>query len=242
MELQLGLALSTNYPAKRFDLNAYAFNESSEPRHSPCLSSESSTDSLLFLKKTKNKKKKRCFQQAFDEQQQEEVDAIPPTLPLFWINTNQPNEEDDPGELDNNDSSIPNNGDEEGVVGWPPIKAWRRKFCHRNRSGRPAGNEAFMVVNVHGGGGGGGGFMSRYVKVKMEGVGIARKVDVRRHDSYEMLMDTLVAMFGRGQENRNNAYKLIYQDREGHWLHAGDVPWSCFIGCVQRLKLERRKR
>lgn len=37
---------------------------------------------------------------------------------------------------------------------------------------------------------------SRYVKVKMEGVGIARKVDLREHHSFDALRATLMNMFG----------------------------------------------
>ncbi|THF99223.1 hypothetical protein TEA_020998 [Camellia sinensis var. sinensis] len=128
-------------------------------------------------------------------------------------------------------------GEEEGVVGWPPIKAWRKKLCHNNSIGSGARNEG-LVENVYGGitGGNGGGLKSTYVKVKMEGVAIARKIDLSLHYSYQTLMDTLVGMFGRGQANVK-AYKLAYQDRDGDWLLAGDVPWSSFTESVERLKL-----
>lgn len=50
-------------------------------------------------------------------------------------------------------------------MGWPPVK------CAHRRNG--------------------GG----YVKVKMEGVAIGRKVDLSLHSSYEELLDTLGRMF-----------------------------------------------
>lgn len=38
---------------------------------------------------------------------------------------------------------------------------------------------------------------SMLVKVKMEGVGIVRKVDIRPHHSYQSLKDTLITMFSK---------------------------------------------
>lgn len=35
-----------------------------------------------------------------------------------------------------------------------------------------------------------------YVKVKMEGVAIARKIDLTLYDSFETLTNTLIGMFG----------------------------------------------
>ncbi|XP_062228163.1 auxin-responsive protein IAA20-like isoform X1 [Phragmites australis] len=54
------------------------------------------------------------------------------------------------------------------LVGWPPVKCAHKRSC-----------------------GGGGG----YVKVKMEGVAIGRKVGVSLHGSYDELLRTLDRMF-----------------------------------------------
>ncbi|KAH9612285.1 hypothetical protein KSS87_013646 [Heliosperma pusillum] len=43
-----------------------------------------------------------------------------------------------------------------------------------------------------------------------------------------------------GGKDRVDDYKLTYQDEEGDWLLAGDVPWRTFIQSVQRLKMLRR--
>ncbi|XP_022883260.1 auxin-responsive protein IAA29-like isoform X2 [Olea europaea var. sylvestris] len=106
--------------------------------------------------------------------------------------------------------------EEDGVVGWPPINSWRKKICHHHHN-RHGCNATMNYVTVENGGRGGSGrgrsnYM--YVKVKMEGVGIARKEKVQ-------------------------GYKLTYQDKEGDWLLAGDMPWGTFIKSVQRLKLLR---
>lgn len=80
------------------------------------------------------------------------------------------------------------------------------------------------------------GSYSMFVKVKMEGVGIARKVDLSLYHSVEKLKETLMAMFGKWHENPD-CYRLTYQDMEGDWLLAEDVPWRSFIQSVQRLEL-----
>ncbi|PWA42970.1 PB1 domain, AUX/IAA protein [Artemisia annua] len=96
-------------------------------------------------------------------------------------------------------------GEENDVIGWPPVKSSRKKhFRHKNH-----------------GGNGGGGSKSMYVKVHMEGDGIARKIDLNLHHSYHTLGHTLAHMFGKCSED----VKLTYQDKEGDWLLAGDVPW-----------------
>lgn len=98
-------------------------------------------------------------------------------------------------------------------MGWPPVKCAHRRSC-----------------------GGGAG----YVKVKMEGVAIGRKVDVSLHASYEELLRTLARMFpsaaNKGAEEerevaqherrRGHPYAVTYEDGEGDWLLVGDVPWE----------------
>ncbi|CAN4103710.1 unnamed protein product [Withania somnifera] len=131
--------------------------------------------------------------------------------------------------------------DEDGVVGWPPVNSLRKKLYHQSRRGA---GDAMNYVTVENGGVGGGSSGGRgsnsykYVKVKMEGVGIARKIDISLFQSYATLTDTLISMFGKSKEN-GDVYKLTYQDKEGDWLLAGDVPWSTSVGSVQRLKLIR---
>ena len=103
-------------------------------------------------------------------------------------------------------------------MGWPPVKcAHRRRSC-------------------------GGG----YVKVRMEGVAIGRKVDVSLHGSYEELLRTLARMFPStnegvgadvegeaaaqdGERRRGRGHHpsvVTYEDGEGDWLLVGDVPWE----------------
>ncbi|KAK6941685.1 AUX/IAA domain [Dillenia turbinata] len=214
MELELGLALATN-PTHGFDLNSNFH----EPKESICSNKLTHDENVI---------KKRTYKQAFysysKEEEEEEIE-FPPILPLF---SNQPNDQDDDPNPQENQSSLTmnkNDKNENFVVGWPPVKAWR-KSIHRGH--RLAGN-----LMAH------SGLMnSMYVKVMMEGMGIGRKIDLSLYDCYEGLTMTLLGMFEKCLENVKN-YRLTYQDTEGDWLLAGDIPWSSFIASARRLKLVR---
>ena len=80
-----------------------------------------------------------------------------------------------------------NDGEGDGVVGWPPIKVWRKKLCCHGGG--------LTVENGCSCGGRISKFM--YVKVKMEGVAIARKIDLNLYSCFHTLMDTLMDMFGK---------------------------------------------
>ncbi|PAN25613.1 hypothetical protein PAHAL_4G313800 [Panicum hallii] len=113
------------------------------------------------------------------------------------------------------------------LVGWPPVKCAHRWSC------------------------GGGG----YVKVRMEGVAIGRKVEISLHGSYGELLRTLGRMFpsankGAGADAEGEAatqdgerrrghhpYVVTYEDGEGDWLLVGEVPWEDFAKSVKRLKI-----
>ncbi|KAK2632153.1 hypothetical protein EUGRSUZ_L01933 [Eucalyptus grandis] len=83
-----------------------------------------------------------------------------------------------------------------------------------------------------------------FVKVKMEGVAIVRKINLRTYRSYNSLKGALIAMFSR--YNRDDfkdhaSYTLTYQDKEGDWLLAGDLPWLNFVESVHRLQIQRSR-
>ncbi|GFS30818.1 indole-3-acetic acid inducible 5 [Actinidia rufa] len=215
MELQLGLALPNNI-TEGFDLNS----RGSEPLShvGSCLASESGIREY--------NSKKRSFDEAF----------VPQTLALLVWNK-QPNEEDEGhSELDKNSSTISKfslslslsfrkmpflevtaTTTTTELWGGHPLKPQGGSFATRIVAASAAVTLMMVVLRPR-------GSKSTYVKVKMEGVAIARKVDVNLHHSYQSLRDTLDNMFGRGLKNVK-AYKLTYQDGEGDWLLAGDVPW-----------------
>ncbi|XVE54458.1 hypothetical protein DITRI_Ditri03aG0083000 [Diplodiscus trichospermus] len=242
MELQLGLALPST-PIKMFDLNCYGY----EPRegvgsntlsrsllklgpsdiniHNSSSSSSSSSGSV-------GSRKRRFDEELlFDESR-----IVPKTLPLvLW--SNQPNDRDDPKDLKDNSSSAIFKNDGEGLVGWPPVKTWRKKL----RLQIPAdNNNRVAAVAMAENGCGGRASNSTYVKVKMEGVRIARKIDLSVHHSFETLTTTLMRMFGISDENWKS-FKLTYQDREGDWLLAEDIPWRTFVRSLKCLKIIRSR-
>ncbi|KAJ0965910.1 hypothetical protein J5N97_027048 [Dioscorea zingiberensis] len=89
------------------------------------------------------------------------------------------------------------------LVGWPPVK------CRLWSDGRRS---------------------AVCVKVKMEGVGIGRKVDLSLHHCYESLLHALSDMFFPYHHNEGvvglHGHKVTYEDGEGDWLLVGDVPWE----------------
>uniref|UniRef100_A0A452XXX3 Auxin-responsive protein n=3 Tax=Aegilops tauschii subsp. strangulata TaxID=200361 RepID=A0A452XXX3_AEGTS len=90
------------------------------------------------------------------------------------------------------------------------------------------------------GGGGSHGQQSLFVKVYMEGVPIGRKLDLLLLDGYDGLLAVLGRMFKAsiihpdtvGRDHRvvlgekQARHVVTYQDQEGDWLMAGDVPWE----------------
>lgn len=104
-------------------------------------------------------------------------------------------------------------------MGWPPVNYhWRKKLRVDEVVGNNNNNNHMVSVADH-------RHHSVYVKVKMEGVGIARKVDLSMHQSFHTLKQTLMDMFGKCNIQQSNNYELAYLDKEGDWLLAQDLPW-----------------
>ncbi|CAK7353720.1 unnamed protein product [Dovyalis caffra] len=229
MELQLGLSLPTYNFIDNFDLN----NDGFEPK-----------DQMLGLKPWISCEdgnyldNKRSFEGAFGKKIKDASQELPL---LLW--SGQPNDGDDQdGEKKISCSINKNDGVENQVVGWPPIKSWRKKvFHHQHQRGHMVNSNRMATAGNYENGAAGSN--SKYVKVKMEGVAITRKIDLRLYDSYQTLTNSLITMFAKCQKLEKDAaaarYTLTYQDRDGDWLVAGDVPWQTFIESVQRLKIVR---
>ncbi|KAF6988064.1 hypothetical protein CFC21_005650 [Triticum aestivum] len=104
-----------------------------------------------------------------------------------------------------------------------------------------------------GGGGGSHGQQLLFVKVYMEGVPIGRKLDLLLLDGYDDLLAILGRMFKAsiihpdtiGRDHRvvlgekQARHVVTYQDQEGDWLMAGDLPWALFLASVKKLKIAR---
>lgn len=230
MELQLSLALPIHTPTNGFDLNRKL---EFEP--------ENLLSSFGCCKEINNhfKRKRGNFplEAAFG---QGEGISTTETFPLVSWN-DDPNEEDDSEENErkkrNTDSGHGDYRETSFLVGWPPINPWRKKQIHGHQGGGVADDHRMVERR------GGGRTNSVFVKVKMEGVAIGRKIDLNLYHSYQMLRITLIDMFAKYQEDEKDGagYTLLYQDREGNWLLAGEVPWQTFIESVQRMEVVRNE-
>ncbi|PIN23971.1 hypothetical protein CDL12_03274 [Handroanthus impetiginosus] len=158
-----------------------------------------------------------------------EVQSKPSSL-LLW--SGQPNEEDDEAPEKWSENYQINEEESQEIVGWPPINSLRKELLHRCQGGWIPNHRAAAgrVTAAR---------MSMYVKVKMEGVPIGRKIDLRLYNSYQALTDALINMFAKYTKNdsRDGDYTILYQDRDGDWMLAGDVPWETFVQSVQRMEI-----
>lgn len=137
----------------------------------------------------------------------------------------------------------------EEVIGWPPIRSYRRNSL--GSLPKPSGeNQQDAMV---------GSFVqgdknSLYVKVNMDGMPIGRKVDLNASESYEILAQDLENMFQLTTQDHIRAYipmgnrpsrlldpaadfVLTYEDSEGDCMLIGDIPWKMFLNTVKRLRI-----
>ncbi|KAK4776677.1 hypothetical protein SAY86_005365 [Trapa natans] len=132
------------------------------------------------------------------------------------------------------------------VVGWPPVRSFRKNIMAGQKSGSDEPDKAAT---------GGGGVA--FVKVSMDGAPYLRKVDLKLYKSYQELSDALANMFrsftigncgSQGMKNFMNERKLIdllngsdyvptYEDKDGDWMLVGDVPWQMFVDSCKRLRI-----
>ncbi|KAI3937717.1 hypothetical protein MKW92_036359 [Papaver armeniacum] len=133
------------------------------------------------------------------------------------------------------------------VVGWPPIRSFRKNTMATN----PTKN------NEDAEGKSGSGCL--YVKVSMDGAPYLRKVDLRMYSNYVDLSSALEKMFScftigqcssNGVQGRDGLTEsrlrdllhgsecvLTYEDKDGDWMLVGDVPWDMFTDSCKRLRI-----
>ncbi|KAL8223637.1 hypothetical protein R6Q57_019112 [Mikania cordata] len=132
------------------------------------------------------------------------------------------------------------------VVGWPPIRSFRKNTMATNLSKNGDVTEAKPVC---------GGCL--YVKVSMDGAPYLRKVDLKTCKNYTQLSNALEKMFncfnlgqcssikgqeGLGESNlkdllHHDERVLTYEDKDGDWMLVGDVPWAMFVDSCKRLRI-----
>lgn len=133
------------------------------------------------------------------------------------------------------------------VVGWPPIRSFRKNTMASN------------LVKNNDAAEGKSGSGCLYVKVSMDGAPYLRKVDLKIYSNYMELSSALEKMFscftigqcdshglpGRDglSESRlmdllhGSEYVLTYEDKDGDWMLVGDVPWDMFTETCRRLRI-----
>lgn len=152
------------------------------------------------------------------------------------------------------------------VVGWPPIRSFRKNLASSSSSkpisesdhqNVPPNKMVFSDKPEE---------TSRkgmFVKINMEGVPIGRKVDLKAYGSYEHLSSAVDELFrgllaaqrdsspGVGNQNKQEGenaiitglldgsgeYTLVYEDNEGDRMLVGDVPWHMFVSTAKRLRV-----
>ncbi|KAK9149531.1 hypothetical protein Scep_008288 [Stephania cephalantha] len=114
------------------------------------------------------------------------------------------------------------------IVGWPPVRSYRKKINKTGSKGSDCGK--------------------MYVKVSKDGAPILRKIDLNTHKGYADLVVQFEELFGcfavEGGVLRDYSDKSefvpIYEDKDGDWMLLGDVPWEMFIESCKRLRIMRR--
>ncbi|CAI9753776.1 unnamed protein product [Fraxinus pennsylvanica] len=147
------------------------------------------------------------------------------------------------------------------VVGWPPIRSFRKNLANGNSSKLSSESQSVVpdkdfskkpIENCP---------KSRFVKINMDGVPIGRKVDLKAFNSYEKLSSAVDELFRgllaaqsdsstngieneleeekviSGLLNGSGEYTLVYEDNEGDRMLVGDVPWDMFVSTVKRLRV-----
>ncbi|KAF3506204.1 hypothetical protein F2Q69_00009989 [Brassica cretica] len=149
------------------------------------------------------------------------------------------------------------------VVGWPPVRSFRKNLANGSSSklGNDSTSNAVVLKNQKCDDDNGRAMTMEpkrqgglFVKINMYGVPIGRKVDLNSHNSYEQLSFTVDKLFrgllaaqreSFGEEEKpitglldgNGEYTLTYEDSEGEKMLVGDVPWHMFVSSVKRLRV-----
>ncbi|VAI89097.1 auxin-responsive protein IAA21-like isoform X1 [Triticum dicoccoides] len=137
------------------------------------------------------------------------------------------------------------------VVGWPPIRSYRKNTMATNLSAPRSKDEAEAkqapVPDC------------LYVKVSMDGAPYLRKVDLKMYKNYKDLSLELEKKFsgftvGHGESTGNSGRDglsdcrlmdlksgtelvLTYEDKDGDWMLVGDVPWRMFTDSCRRMRI-----
>ncbi|CAH8364385.1 unnamed protein product [Eruca vesicaria subsp. sativa] len=142
------------------------------------------------------------------------------------------------------------------VVGWPPIRSFRKNTMASSQTQKQGGdnNNSNNKAEAKS-----GPELCLYVKVSMEGAPYLRKIDLKTYKSYVELSYALEKMFscftlgqfgshgGCGRDGLNESrltdllrgseYVVTYEDKDSDWMLVGDVPWEMFICSCKKLRI-----
>ncbi|PIN25819.1 hypothetical protein CDL12_01443 [Handroanthus impetiginosus] len=111
------------------------------------------------------------------------------------------------------------------VVGWPPVRSYRKNVLQQKRPESETGSGMF-------------------VKVSMDGAPYLRKIDLKFYKNYFDLLKALENMFkctigvySEREGYNGSEYAPTYEDKDGDWMLVGDVPWEMFITSCKRLRI-----
>ncbi|KAJ0110673.1 hypothetical protein Patl1_03250 [Pistacia atlantica] len=93
------------------------------------------------------------------------------------------------------------------VVGWPPIRSYRKNTLQAKK------NESDGA--------------GMYVKVSMDGAPYLRKIDLKVYK----------CEYSEREGYNGSEYAPTYEDKDGDWMLVGDVPWNMFINSCKRLRI-----
>ncbi|CAH8305886.1 unnamed protein product [Eruca vesicaria subsp. sativa] len=140
------------------------------------------------------------------------------------------------------------------VVGWPPVRSFRKNVmsCQKPTTGDDV--EATDKTSSS------SGVTSAcataaYVKVSMDGAPYLRKIDLKLYKTYQDLSDALSKMFSSftignyGPQGmiesklidllNGSDYVPTYEDKDGDWMLVGDVPWGMFVDSCKRIRITK---
>lgn len=144
------------------------------------------------------------------------------------------------------------------MVGWPPVRSFRKNTLQSAAGlGMSKGTGAATDVHDHEGASkvneppvdqqlkGSAKLDALFVKAKLDGVRICRKVDLASYSSYDSLKAALQDMFQGFVCNDNSNFDLLHsdnyvlthEDKDGDTMLVGDVPWHMFITTVKSLRI-----
>ncbi|KAL3828007.1 hypothetical protein ACJIZ3_016809 [Penstemon smallii] len=111
------------------------------------------------------------------------------------------------------------------VVGWPPVRSYRKNVLQQQNNPESDGSGMF-------------------VKVSMDGAPYLRKIDLKFYNNYFDLLKALENMFkcnigvySEREGYNGSEFVPTYEDKDGDWMLVGDVPWDMFTTSCKRLRI-----